>query len=229
MPELKVLFLQCTIVINYVFATGNQTVATAPYYGILGVNINYQREYRTLSNAHVFTQFDPRGIGNMIHYRPDESVPNFTRLFPVTGQVPVTYYPNSTQPNPTENVMDIAWGDVTDDKLVSPIIHAEGGATINPNGTVRTPKPDEHFMLGNYRLHKSTKIDSVICRYKSEGVDSSGRKIYTWWMNGITYTHSGTQGGDSGTAMVATSDKAVIGLHRADSPKTGYGCPIVSV
>lgn len=170
----------------------------------------------------MFTQYSTSGIGNMIKYRAATSDP-FTNLYPVTGQVPVTYYTNPNQPNPVENVMDIAYGDVTDLNLVSQTIQASGGNTINPT-SVRAPSSSESaIILGNFRLYSSGPIQSLIVRYRSS--EHSGT-AYAWWKKGITYT-LGTQSGDSGTAIVANSDKAIIGLHRADSTTLGYGCPIV--
>ena len=211
---------------DHVFATGDHTSAIPNWTGILGVNITYQGKYRTLSNAHVFTRFDPKGIGNMIKYRSNPSVP-FRQLFPVTGQVAVTYYTNPNQPDPVFNLMDIAWGDVTNSALVSTTINAKDGVRIQPSGAVRAPKDGEEFMLGNYRFYKSVKITSLIARYRSRGFDTSGATIYTWWKNGISYPPPGVGSGDSGTAMVASSDKAVIGLHKSSSKTNGYGCPIV--
>ena len=211
---------------DYVFATGDNVSSKPTWIGVLGVNITYQGKYRTLSNAHVLTRFDPKGIGNMIRYRSNPSVP-FRQLFPVTGQVAVTYYTDCNQPNPVFNVMDIAWGDVTNSALVSTTINAVGGVSIQPSGAVRAPKDGEEFILGNYRFYKSVKIASLIAMHRSIGVDSSGAVTYSWWENAISFPHPGVGSGDSGTAMVASSDKAVIGLLRAISDTTGYGCPIV--
>ena len=162
----------------------------------------------------------------MIQYRPD-SAASYTQLFPVTGQVAVTYYNNPNQQNPTFNTMDIAWGEVTDDKLVSTTINAVGGVSIQTSGKVRAPKDGEKFKLGNFHMDKSAKITSLILSYRSKGADSSGATIYTWWKNGIKFVNPGLQYGDSGTAMVASSDQDVIGLVRSRSPTTGVGCLIV--
>ena len=195
--------------------------------GILGVNITYQGKYRTLSNAHIFTDFDQNGIGRMIMYR-QSSYESFKNLFPVTGQIPVTYYTNQNQPNPTHNIMDVAWGDVTDSALVSRTIKAVDGHAIQTSDKVRAPKDGEKFQVGNYRFYKNNnQITSLVISYRSQGFNSSGATIYTWWKNGIAYANPGLGSGDSGTAMVATSNIAVIGLHRASSTTTGYGCPIV--
>ena len=219
--------MQYTIMtMDHVFTTGDNVSTKPTWIGVLGVNITYQGKYRTLSNAHVLTRFDPKGIGNMIRYRSNPSVP-FRQLFPVTGQVAVTYYTDCNQPNPVFNVMDIAWGDVTNSALVSTTINAVGGVSIQPSGAVRAPKSGEEFMLGNYRLYKSAKITSLIARFRSKTFDSSGATIYSWWENGIAFTNPGAGSGDSGTAMVASSDKAVIGLFKGFSPTRAYGCPIV--
>ena len=207
------------------FATGNQVSAIPDWNGILGVNITYHGKYRTLSNAHIFTRFDPNGIGNEIQYRPDPSA-SFTKLFPVTGQVAVTYYTDPNQQNPIYNFMDIAWGDVTDPALVSTTINAVGGVSIQTSGKIRSPYGGEEFKVGNYRLNKSAKITSLIASYRSKGIDSSGATIYTWWKNGIAFANPGLQAGDSGTAMVASSDQYVIGLVKSASATTAVGCLI---
>ena len=199
-----------------VFAAGGQVSAIPGWGGTLGVNITYQGKYRMLSNAHVLTHFDAKNVGNMIQYRPNPSAPK-TNLFPVTGQATVTYYKSRNQQNPTFNTMDIAWGDVTDDNLVSPTIHAVGGVSIQTSGEVRAPKVEEEFTVGNYRLHKTAKIVSLLPSHRTKGVDSSGATIYTWWRNCIKFKNPGIECGDSGTAMVASSDHAVIGLVKSSS------------
>ena len=162
----------------------------------------------------------------MIQYRPDPSS-SYTKLIPVTGQVPVAYYTNENQPNPTYNITDIAWGDVTDSALVSTTINAVGGVSIKTNGKIRAPNDGEEIKVGNYRLNKSAKITSLIASYRSKGIDSSGATIYTWWKNGITFANPGLEAGDSGTAIVASSDEDVIGLVRSCSATTVFGCQIV--
>ena len=215
----------------FLFDTGDQATTIPNKYGTLGVNIKYKGTLRSLSNAHVFTLYDRKNLGKMIQYRRMvSSNGEFRDLFPVTGQVDVTYYTSKDQPKPAFNTMDIAWADVKDDKEVNPNIWGrsdKGPVKIELSGTVRAPKDKEEFIVGNYRLYKTLKIKSLVKSYRCKGVDSSGGTIYSWWKKGIEFDNTGLQKGDSGTAMVATSDKAVIGLHRASSASTGYGCPIV--
>ena len=216
----------CMIIYFFILPEGGKTVAaTQVMYGILGVNIEYHGQYCTLSCAHVLTQYDRNNIGAIMYSPYQQYVRN--RLFPVTDQVDVTYYSRCDQSHPVQNVLDVAWGVVTDRSLVSSHIFAPAGTrvVIQPSG-VRAPAiQDETIVLANHRLHRSVKILSLVAKYKSRARDSSGGVIYIWWKKGIKYENPGTTQGDSGTALIASLDDKVIGLHRA-SGRYGYGCPL---
>jgi len=92
----------------------------------------------------------------------------FKDLYPVTGQVPVTYYIDSNQLKPVENVMDIAYRDVTNPSHVSSTIQASDGSTINPTCVHAPSSTDSAVTLGNFRINLSGSIKSLIARYCSE-------------------------------------------------------------
>ena len=226
--------LYAIIIYDNVFDTGDQVKTIPGQLGILGVNIKYKGELRTLSNAHVFTRYDRENLGTMIQYRRFvQTGGDFRNLFPVSDQVDVAYYTNKNQPEPTVNVMDIAWADVKDEDREKVDLNIWGRkdnvpTKITTSGTVRAPKDKEEFIVGNYRLYKTLKIKSLAKSYRSKGVDTKGDTIYTFWKKGIDFGKAGLQLGDSGTAMVATSDEAVIGLFRAVGPEGhSVGCRIV--
>ncbi|TMQ05915.1 MAG: hypothetical protein E6J91_39370 [Deltaproteobacteria bacterium] len=177
--------------------------------GSLGVNITYQGAYRLLSCAHVLTAFDPQFVGAMIRWTADELEP-FQDLVPVSGQMAVTYYDNPNEPNPAYNVFDLAWADITP-ALGDPAIKQIG----TPAG-IRAPVLNEQVRVYGAisRSLETTTVTSVTDQYRARSQSSAGQDIYTWWQNGIglDVLTAAFLPGDSGSAVVATSDNMVVGL-----------------
>lgn len=88
-----------------------------------------------------------------------------TSILSLVKKVPVTYYIDPNQLKPVENVMDIAYGDVTNPSHVSSTIQDSDGSTINPT-CVRAPSStDSAVTLGNFRINLFGSIKSLIARY----------------------------------------------------------------
>jgi hypothetical protein len=177
--------------------------------GSLGVNIQYEGAYRLLSCAHVLTAFDPQLVGAMIKYAEDEWGP-FLDLVPVSGQMAVTYYDNPNEENPVYNVFDLAWADITP---------AQGDPAIKLIGKpagVRAPLLNEQVRVYGAisQSLETTTVTSLTDQYRSKTTSSTGQDIYTWWQSGIGLdaTVAAFLPGDSGSAVVATSDNMVVGL-----------------
>jgi hypothetical protein len=177
--------------------------------GSLGVNITYQGAYRLLSCAHVLTAFDPQFVGAMIKYAADE-LGTFQDLVPVSGQMAATYYDNPNEPNPAYNVFDLAWADIT---------QAQGDPAIKQIGTpagIRAPVLNEQVRVYGAisQSLETTTVTSLTDQYRSKSRSSTGQDIYMWWQNGIGLDAMAAAflPGDSGSAVVATSDNMVIGL-----------------
>ncbi|PYQ27869.1 MAG: hypothetical protein DMF56_18525 [Acidobacteria bacterium] len=211
--------------LRFAVAEGGGKVATVGLKraGSLGVNINYQGAYNLLSCAHVLTAFDPGFIGKMIQYA-DEPGMKFTDLVPVSGQQPVTFYESSTQKNPVLNTSDVAWGNITP-ALGSPSIKAIGV----PAG-IRAAVVNEAVQIygGESQSLEKTKVLSTTGRVTVRSVYSDDSTIYSFWQNAISLdaTTAVFMAGDSGSAVVATSDQKVIGLLFNIGLFTIYACPL---
>lgn len=177
--------------------------------GSLGVNITYQGTYRLLSCAHVLTAFDPQLVGAMIQYAADELGP-YQDLVPVTDQMAVTYYDTPDEENPAYNVYDLAWADITE-ALGDPAIKEIGV----PAG-IRAPVLNEQVRVYGAisQSLETTTVTSVTDQYRVKSKSSAGQDIYTWWQSGIGLDAETASflPGDSGSAVVATSDNMVVGI-----------------
>ena len=194
--------------------------------GSLGVNIQYQGVYRLLSCAHVLTAFDPNFVGKTINYC-EAGWQNPQPLTTVTGMVPVTVYPTSDPPNPVRNVQDLAWANITP-QLGSPAIDNIG----TPSG-IRAPKTEQVQVYGGVSNSEvqTTKILSLTARTTVRSLSSDGSTyVYTFWQS-VMQLDAGSIShfpGDSGSAVVATADRAVVGLAFSIGSINVYACPIVT-
>ena len=180
--------------------------------GSIALSIMYRGAYRLLSNNHVLAKNGHVGIQT---YQPTDPIAT-NKLLTVSGFDTITYYANKNQANPTRNEKDVAWCDSTTS------ISSQEVRSIGKIAGRRSPKLGETVQIFGGKTEKleTAKIQSVTLRYRSKG--SLG---YSWWRNGIELDKNITQGGDSGTAYIAKSDKKVVALHRAGG-STSKGCPL---
>lgn len=192
--------------------------------GSLGANIAYQGTYRLLSCAHVLTAFDPNFVGKAVDYCDAGWASCHPLGVTVTGQVAVTSYPTSTQPDPVLNTQDLAWADIS---------HQAGDPAIKEIGVpagIRPPQVNEGVRVyaGYSESLQISRVLSVTAAHTTRGLDSGGHTIYSFWQNAIKLDASEMTllPGDSGSAVVATSDSKVVGLLYGGGVMYGYACAL---
>ena len=178
-------------------------------FGCLGANAQYQGAYRLLSAAHVLTNFDPDGIGNEILVQNNEG--EFVKIdATVSGHVDVALYDNKTERRPEFAKQDLAWADITE-REGSPEIEKIGVPTA-----IRSVKDGERVKYyGGYSEERGKNVEV------EDMMVSARLKIFT--PTGIKYGYFGDvcrinpkksrlDKGDSGTAIVAEDDNALLGI-----------------
>lgn len=186
--------------------------------GTLGANIVYQGKFRMLTNNHVIA--DNGNVGATV-YQPDWALWG-NSLTTVTGFVPVTTYPSSTQPNPVFNTQDLAWADISIDNGATNI-----SGIGQPTG-FRAPVVGEavRWMGKATGVVQSTTISSITGQSKVQ-FDRSGQQ-WAWFQNVITFAGGTVNQGDSGSAVVAMSDYRIVGLIFANNgAKAGYATRVL--
>jgi hypothetical protein len=191
--------------------------------GSLGVNIQYQGGYNLLSCAHVLTAFDPAFVGAMIQYA-DSPLDAYANLVPVTGEVAVTYYNVKNPPAPVLNIQDVAWGNIT------PVLGSPNIKQIGVPAGIRQAVLNEVVQIygGNSESLETTTVLSTSARPTMQSTYSDGSTIYTFWQNSISLDPATAAfiPGDSGSAVVATSDTNVVGLLFNIGSMSIYACPL---
>ena len=193
-----------------------------PHYGCLGVNAQYQGSYRLLSAAHVLTQFDRDNIGKEIFVRNDKGkcVPIGAT---VSGQVDVELYDSPEEPNPKYTKQDLAWADITR-REGSPKIK-----NIGIPGDIRKVIPEESvkFYAGGsdvvgsrIEAHEEKEVavveDTIAAAKIKEG--TTFRTRYIFFIDICRFERpEKLKYGDSGTAIVAENDNALLGILIAES------------
>ena len=186
------------------------------FVGCLGANADYQGEYRLLSAAHVLTRFDRSFIGKEIEVRNEEG--DFVNIgATVTDQVDVVLYDTATEPNPVYAKQDLAWANITKDKGSPEIID------IGIPGKIRKVKPGEKvkFYAGvSLDLVRDVEITDTMYSAKLKTLTPDGKVKYAYFEDTcrIDPFMSFVTRGDSGTAVVAESDNALLGILYSKSP-----------
>lgn len=183
--------------------------------GTLGVNITWQGRFRLLTNNHVIA--DNGNAGGTV-YQPTQSILRDNSLSTVAGFVPVVTYANRRQPNPVRNKYDIAWCEMTQ-AIGSPNISGIGV----PQG-IRAPVNGEAVQWIGRKTGtvQSTTISTVAGQIAIEFVTNE----WAWFEGVIQFNGGSVAPGDSGAAIVATSDNNVVGLIFAANGTAGAGLPI---
>lgn len=181
--------------------------------GSLCTTINYRGKYRILSNNHVISKNG--SVGKWVFEPTTELTVN--RLKKVTGFDRIKYYSSRSEQNPSYNIKDIAWCD-SDPATSSQKVRGIGNVVGR-----RAPRVGETVKVfgGKTASLKTAKIKSITRRYKSKG--SLG---YSWWKNGVQLNAYITQGGDSGSAYIASSDNKLVAIHRSGGTNGSTGAPL---
>jgi hypothetical protein len=192
-------------------------------FGSLGVNIEWEGGYRLLSCAHVLTAFDAGLVGRPVA-ASNSPVDDFTRIATVNGQKPVTCYPSLDQPNPVYNTQDLAWADVRRTEASPDIIDI--GTPIG----IRAPVGGEAVRIyGGYTEDLAeTSIESVAASTRVKSQYSDGSTVYSFWrdVQRLDASTLALLAGDSGSAVVADEDKAVVGVVFSAAMLSAYSCRV---
>ena len=188
--------------------------------GCLGANAQYQGSYRLLSAAHVLTKYDRGHIGNEILVQNNNgSYVNIGAR--VTGQIDVVLYETPTERVPVYSKQDLAWGDITEH---------QGSSEIKDIGTptiIRAVREGERVKYyGGYSEERGTNVEV-------EDIGASTRVKILVPSGGIKYAYfkdvcrikpeeSRLDNGDSGTAIVAEDDNALLGILIAKTNSSTY-------
>lgn len=184
-----------------------------PGTGTLGVNIVWASKYRLMTNNHVIAC---NGNAGADVYQPSTGVNN--KIGTVNGFIPVVTYPSPTQPHPHYNTQDLAWTYLTP---------ATGSPEITQIGVprgVRAPVQGESIVLVGKQTGTVQKasIASVAYTTKTEWPAAGS---WAWFDTMIRLDAKITQPGDSGSAYVALSDGAVVGIHIGGNIYS-FGCQL---
>lgn len=188
--------------------------------GCLGANAWYRGSYRLLTAAHVLTKFDRRYIGSPILVQND--VKEYVEIgATVTDQVDVSLYDtDSPDPEPEYARQDLAWADI-DESKGSPEIDAIGKPTnirmVNEGEEVKY-NAGESADIGS-----KVEVEDLISSTKVQVDFSITEKKYVFFKDVCRIEPLGhlIKEGDSGTAIVAEEDDALLGILFAKT-KTAY-------
>jgi hypothetical protein len=183
--------------------------------GTLGVNITWQGKFRLLTNNHVIAN---NGNAGGTVYQPIQSVIRDNSLSTVAGFVGVVTYTSRRQPNPVLNQYDFAWCEMTT-QLGDPAISGIGV----PQG-IRAPVNGEAVQWIGYAT--GTVQSTTISTVGGQIVIEFGSNEWAWFQGVIQFAGGTAASGDSGAAIVATSDNKVVGLIFATNGTAGGGLPI---
>ena len=198
---------------------GGSRIMCPPLQGVgcLGANAQYEGSYRLFSAAHFLTKFDPRNIGNEIMVRDND---NYVEIGArVTGQAYVALYDTPDVRNPQFAQQDLAWANITEDRG-SPEIEVVGTPTqIRP---VRQGEGVKYYGGRSRDNGRHVKVEDVISLTKPKVLFPDGAIKYCYFEDvcRIEPENSGLTKGDSGTAIVAEDDDALLGILMS-----GSNCP----
>ena len=194
--------------------------ASAVGQGTLG---HYKGKYRLLSAAHVLTRFDPANIGRQINPRSNLLHPFQSMSITIEGQVDVVLYNSPNVQNPVCAKQDLAWATVTSQQESPEIISA--GAVNN----IRDPLKDE---LVQYYRASSQKCQSDIpvadtatmAKVQIQVGRSSYKYAYFEDICRLDISQATPIPGDSGSALIAQSDKRIVGILFSGGLLSAYFC-----
>ena len=190
--------------------------------GSLGVNTRYKGTYRLLSAAHVLTRFDEDNIGKQIIAKSDPDEEEYEYIgATVTGQVPVDLYENINATCSTLYAkQDLAWANITEERG-SPIIKRIGYV-----GDIRDPCLGELVQVYagmSKDCYNNLKVVGVSVKIKVPFNINNTTK-YGFFEDVVKFdiTQAALIPGDSGSAIIAQSDKGIVGILMSCSKVFGY-------
>ena len=197
--------------------------ADLDFEGCLGANAQYKGIHRLLSAAHVLTKFDYRYIGRRILMRDDSKWVDIHAT--VTGHADVVLYDSSGVSDPVRAKQDLAWANIP--------LERGSGAIIQigtPEG-IREIIEDEmvKYYAGKTQVEETNVSVSDIYAEITLRVQTPFRETKYAYFEDVCRIdepiHAGS--GDSGTAIVAVADNALLGILFCKSTLgTSYFCKL---
>ena len=190
--------------------------------GTLGVNIEYNGQYRLLTCAHVLTEHKDTNIGKDI-FVVDEG--DYEPIASVESHVPVTVYNSKDVPYPVRSTQDLAWATISQQRG-SPLVKEIGNVC-----GIRHPYQKEmvqYYGAVSLGLQDNIPVKSTSVAVAVKVPTSEGDK-WTFYERVIKLDirYATVNKGDSGSAIVAQSDKTVVGILMSASESNAYACKLL--
>lgn len=188
--------------------------------GCLGANAQYKGERRLLSAAHVLTKFDSNYIGKQILMRDGSQWVDIGAT--VTGHAEVVLYDSSAESDPVLAKQDLAWGEATGSAAIIKIGTPGGIREINEDEKVK-------YYAGNTQKEQTdVSVGEIHAEMRLRVQTPSGETKYAYFEDVCRIDEPIlAESGDSGTAIVAVADNALLGILFCKSDRgTSYFCKL---
>ena len=197
--------------------------ANLNFEGCLGANAQYKGAHRLLSAAHVLTKFDSNYIGKKILMRNGSQWVDIDAT--VTGHADVVLYNSSEESDPVLAKQDLAWANIPPDRGSAAIIQ------IGTPGGIREINEDEKvkFYAGKAQKEQTNvSVGEISAEMRLRVQTPSGETKYAYFEDVCRIDdHILAESGDSGTAIVAVADNALLGILFCKSNRgTSYFCKL---
>ena len=193
--------------------------------GCLGANAQYEGSYRLLSAAHVLTMFCPDYIGNEILVQNNEG--KFVKIdATVSGHAQVALYNTLGEPHPEYARQDLAWADITA-REGSPEIEE---MTEIPNAIRSVEDGERVKYYGGHSTERgnNVEVEDIMAWARIKFFIPSAGIKYGYFRDVCRFdlNDSRLDEGDSGTAIVAENDNALLGILIAKANSSYYFCKL---
>lgn len=197
--------------------------ADLDFEGCLGANAQYKGAHRLLSAAHVLTKFDCNYIGKQILMRDGSQWVDIDAT--VTGHADVVLYDSSEESDPVRAKQDLAWANIPLDRGSAAIIK------IGFPGGIREINEDEKvkYYAGNAQKEQTdVSVGDIHADMRLRVQTPSGETKYAYFEDVCRIDEPIlAESGDSGTAIVAMADNALLGILFCKSNRgTSYFCKL---
>ena len=197
--------------------------ADLDFEGCLGANAQYKGAHRLLSAAHVLTKFDRNYIGRQILMRDGLQWVDIDAT--VTGHADVVLYDSYTVSDPVLANQDLAWANIPLDRGSRAIIQ------IGTPGDIRTINEDEKvkYYAGKAQMEETdVPVSDIYAEMRLRLQTPSQETKYAYFEDVCRIDQPIlADSGDSGTAIVAVADNALLGILFCKSPTlTSYFCKL---
>ena len=197
--------------------------ADLDFEGCLGANAQYKGAHRLLSAAHVLTKFDRNYIGKKILLRDGLQWVDIDAT--VTGHADVVLYDSYTVSDPVLANQDLAWANIPLDRGSRAIIQ------IGTPGDIRTINEDEKvkYYAGKAQMEETdVPVSDIYAEMRLRLQTPSQETKYAYFEDVCRIDQPIlADSGDSGTAIVAVADNALLGILFCKSPTlTSYFCKL---